>query len=120
MKKGIKKPKAIHVVKRNGKYVTVKSDAINFFFDEIKQMNEENSEWKLFNPQNARSSLIYNMFMAGCTLEEIAYLTDSPIAQVIKYIPDNLINKKGEKSWNRGKNPGRNNHPFKEIFDKNR
>ena len=84
--------------------------------DEIKKYKEQGVNWRLFNPQNTRSAAIYNMLCAGCSIEEIAYITDSTLIQLVKYLPDDIVEKNGEKEW-KSKNGGRDKHPFKEIFD---
>lgn len=114
--KGLKKPKAIYVFKKNGTYSTVGTDTINAVFDDIKKYTEPGINWHLFNPQNTRGSAIYNMLCAGCSIEEIAYITDSPIQQLIKYLPDDIVDKNGAKKW-RTKNSGREKHPFSIIFE---
>lgn len=115
-KRGIKKPSSIYVFKKNGVYTSVGTDTINAVFDEIKKYKEEGVNWRLFNPQNTRSAAIYNMLCAGCSIEEIAYITDSALIQLVKYLPDDIVEKNGEKEW-KSKNGGRDKHPFKEIFD---
>lgn len=115
-KRGIKKPSAIYVFKKNGIYTTVGTDTINAVFDDIKRYTEQGVNWKLFNPQNTRSAAIYNMLCAGCSIEEIAYITDSSIVQLIKYLPDDIVDKNGERKW-KNRNGGKDIHPFKEIFD---
>lgn len=56
------------------------------------------------------------MLCAGCSIEEIAYITDSTLVQLEKYLPDDIVDKNGEKGW-KSKNGGRDKHPFKKIFD---
>lgn len=115
-RRGIKKPSSIYVFKKNGVYTSVGTDTINAVFDEIKKYNEQGVNWRLFNPQNTRSAAIYNMLCSGCSIEEIAYITDSTLVQLEKYLPYDIVDKNGEKEW-KSKNGGRDKHPFKKIFD---
>lgn len=115
-KKGLKKPSAIYLFKKNGVYSTVGTDSINAVFDEIKKYNDDGVNWKLFNPQNARASAIYRMLCSGCSIEEIAYISDSPVQQLIKYLPDDIVDYNGARKW-RTKIGGKEKHPFKDSFD---
>lgn len=115
-RRGIKRPSSIYVFKKNGVYTSVGTDTINAVFDEIKKYKEKGVNWKLFNPQNTRSAAIYNMLCAGCSIEEIAYITDSNLVQLEKYLPDDIVDKNGEREW-KNKNGGKDKHPFREIFD---
>lgn len=102
--------------KKNGVYSTVGTDSINAVFDEIKKYDDDGGNWKLFNLQNARASAIYRMLCSGCSIEEIAYITDSPVQQLIKYLPDDIVDYNGARKW-RTKIGGKEKHPFKDSFD---
>lgn len=115
-KKGLRKPSAIYVAKKNGVYSTVGTDTINSVFEEIKKYSDPDVNWKLFNPQNTRASAIYNMLCEGCSIEEIAYITDSPINQLVKYLPDEIVDKNGGRKW-KNKGGGREKHPFNSLFE---
>lgn len=69
--------------------------------------------------QTIRASLILNMYEAGCTLEEISYLTGAPISGMLQpnLISDDMINRNGEKNWKNGTKSGQSKHPFNEIFN---
>ena len=111
-------PKSIYVTKHNGKYYPVKSDTINMLFDEdIKKLQEKEVDWKILNPQSTRAMLIYNMFASGCTIEHIAYLTGATVSQIMRYIPNSIIEEMGKKKWEKKQDTGRNQHPYKKIFD---
>ena len=122
MKKNYKErgvnPKSIYVTKHKGKYYPIKSDTINMLFDEdIKKIQERDVDWKVLNPQTTRAMLIYNMFVNGCTIEHIAYLTGATVSQIMRYIPNSVIEEAGKKTWEKKQDTGRNQHPYKEIFD---
>ena len=111
-------PKSIYVTKHNGKYYPVKSDTINMLFDEeIKTLQEKEVDWKILNPQSTRAMLIHNMFKSGCNIEHIAYLTGATVSQIMRYIPNNVIEEAGKKKWEKKQDSGRSQHPYKEIFD---
>ena len=112
----MRKPSAIYLFKKNGIYATVGTDTINAVFEEIKKYSEPNINWQLFNPQNTRASAIYNMLCEGCSIEEIAYITDSSIVQLVKYLPDEIVDKNGEKKW-KIKGGGKERHPFNMLFE---
>lgn len=114
--KGIKKPSAIYVYKKKDKYSAVSANSISAVFEEIKHFTEIGSDCAKINPQNSRAAVIYNMLCAGCTIEEIAYITDATLSQLIKYLPDEIVKRNGEKQW-KSKSGGRYKHPFKELFD---
>jgi len=112
------KAKAIYVSKKGSRYLPVNKDSVNAVFDEdIKKINEGDESWKLFNPQNTRALLISAMFDSGCSLEEISYLTGASVSQILRYVTNEQIIKAGEKRWKNGSKKGKDNHPFKDIFD---
>ena len=39
------------------------------------------------------------MLIAGCSIEEIVYITDSPLSQLVKYLPADIIIKNGARKW---------------------
>lgn len=112
----IKNPTAIYVYKKGERYLPVSSNSISAVFEEIKKYTEEDINWTMFNPQNLRGEVIYKMLCAGCTIEEISYITDTSLSQLVRYLPDDIIKKNGEKEW-KCKNSGRFKHPFREFFD---
>lgn len=57
------------------------------------------------------------MFDSGCSLEEISYLTGASVSQILRYVTNEQIIKAGEKRWKNGSKKGKDNHPFKDIFD---
>ena len=115
-KRGIRNPSAIYVYKKGKKYLPVSTNSISAVFEEIKKYTEENINWTMFNPQNLRGEVIYKMLCSGCTIEEISYITDTSLSQLVRYLPDDIIKRNGEKEWKR-KNGDRFNHPFREFFD---
>lgn len=103
-----------------GKNTPVTVHIINSFFKEgIHRFDDENINWSDFNLQNIRNSLILRLYRAGCSLDEIAYLTGTPIASMIgpKMITEEMIRNSGEKSWKNGIKSGRLKHPFDKIFN---
>ena len=56
------------------------------------------------------------MLCEGCSIEEIAYITDSSIVQLVKYLPDEIVDKNGEKKW-KIKGGGKERHPFNMLFE---
>ena len=115
--KGIS-PKSIYVTKHKGKYYPIKSDTINMLFDEeIKTLQESGIDWTVLNPQSTRAMVIYNMFRSGCNMEHIAYLTGATVSQIMRYIPNNIVEEAGKKTWEKKQDTGRNQHPYREIFD---
>lgn len=114
--KGLRKPSAIYVVKKNGSYGTVGTDTINDVFRNIKNNEAFEGEDVLFNPQVTRASAIRSMLCAGCSIEEISYITGAPLSQLIRYFPDEIVLKNGQKKWN-AKGGGKDRHPFGSIFD---
>ena len=114
------KPKWIYVKKHNGKYSPANINVLNGLFKEgIHKLQVGNTDWSAFNIQTIRASLIINMYDAGCTLEEISYLTGAPISGMLQpdIISDDMIKRAGEKSWKNGIKSGQSKHPFNELFN---
>lgn len=117
-----KKVKATNIcISTHGKKNTpITVHIINSFFKEgIHRFDDENINWSDFNLQNIRNSLILHLYRAGCSLDEIAYLTGTPIASMIgpKMITEEMVKNSGEKSWKNGIKSGRLKHPFDPIFN---
>ena len=51
----------------------------------------------LYRLQNVRRTIIIKMYESGCSLEEIAYSTDSSVNKILKYILAELIKKEEKK-----------------------
>lgn len=110
----------ICILTHGGKYRPANVNTINSFFKEgVHQFKEGNVNWNEFNLQNIRASLIINLFKAGCSLEEISYLTGVPISSIMRpdVISDEMIKKSGEKSWKSGIKSGQIKHPFNSLFN---
>lgn len=93
---------------------------VNGFFKEgIHKLKIGDTDWSAFNLQTIRASLIINLYEAGCTLEEISYLTGAPISGMLRLnlISDDLIKRAGERSWKNGTKSGQSKHPFNELFN---
>lgn len=106
--------------KGKGKVSPISIYVVNGFFKEgIHKLQIGNTDWTAFNLQTIRASLILNMYEAGCTLEEISYLTGAPISGMLQpnLISDDMINRNGEKNWKNGTKSGQSKHPFNEIFN---
>lgn len=114
------KAKWIYVKKNKGKYTSVTEHVINGLFqDGIHKFQTGNTDWKAFNLQTVRASLITNLYCAGCSLEEISYLTGSPISGILQLdvIKEETIRKAGEKSWRyEKKGCGQDKHPYNKLF----
>lgn len=115
-KRGLKNPKAVYVCKHNGTYKIVEPNVISDIFNDIKKCNKIKCNKKYFNTQNTRVSAIKNMLVAGCSIEEIVYITDSPLSQLNRYLPNEIISRNGERKW-KIKSGGKYKHPFKVFFD---
>ena len=115
-KRGIKSPKAIYVTKYNGKCKIVEMDVISDIFNDVKKCDKIEKDRRYFNPQNTRASAIKNMLIAGCSIEEIVYITDSPLSQLVKYLPADIIIKNGARKW-KTKAGGKYKHPIKKMVD---
>ncbi len=114
--KGVK-PTAINVIRKGEKYFPAKKDTVNALFDEdIKIMDKNNERINTLTPQKMRAIVIYNMCKCGCTLDEVSYLTNATVSQILRYVPEDVIEKNGMKIWRSGKKDGRRHHPYKEIF----
>lgn len=114
------KAKWIYVKKYHGKCSTVTENVINGFFkDGIHKLQVGDTDWMAFNLQTIRASLIINMYIEGCSLEEIYYLTGAPISGMLQpdIINDEMIKKAGEKRWKNGAKSGQSKHPFNKLFD---
>ena len=114
------KPKWIYVKKHNGSYSTASINVFNGLFKEgIHKLQVGNTDWTAFNIQTIRASLITNMYDAGCSLEEISYLTGAPISGMLQpeIISEDMIRRAGEKSWKNGTKSGQSKHPFNELFN---
>lgn len=95
--KGVK-PTAINVIRKGEKYLPAKKDTVNAVFDEdIKAMDKENERINTLTPQKMRAIVIYNMCKCGCTLDEVPYLTNATVAQILRYVPEDIIQKNGMK-----------------------
>ena len=80
-------------------------------------MDKNNERINTLTPQKMRAIVIYNMCKCGCTLDEVSYLTNATVSQILRYVPEDVIEKNGMKIWRSGKKDGRRHHPYKEIFD---
>lgn len=114
------KAKCIYIIKSKGKYAPASINVVNGFFnDGIQKLQIGDTDWSAFNSQTVRASLINKMYDAGCTLEEISYLTGAPISGILQpdIINDDLIRRSGEKSWKNGSKSGQSKHPFNDLFN---
>lgn len=114
------KAKWIYIKRYKGTYEPANINVINGLFkDGIHKLEDGNTDWSAFNLQTIRSSLIINLFNAGCSLEEIYYLTGAPISSILQLdgITDVIMKKSGEKSWKSGTKNGQSKHPFNDLFD---
>lgn len=91
-------------------------DVISDIFNDVKKCDKIEKDRKYFNPQNTRASAIKNMLIAGCSIEEIVYITDSPLSQLVKYLPADIIIKNGARKW-KTKTGGKYKHPIKKMVD---
>lgn len=110
----------ICLITHGGKNKPITINIINGFFKEgIHRFDDVNINWKDFNLQNIRNSLILHLYRAGCCLDEIAYLTGTPIASLIdpKMLTEEMIRISGEKCWKNGIKGGKFKHPFDKIFN---
>ena len=112
--KGVK-PTAINVIRKGEKYFPAKKDTVNALFDEdIKIMDKNNERINTLTPQKMRAIVIYNMCKCGCTLDEVSYLTNATVSQILRYVPEDVIEKNGMKIWRSGKKDGRRQHRSEE------
>ena len=89
------------------------------FKDGIHKLQIGETDWCAFNVQTIRASLFIRLYEAGCSLEEISYLTVAPVSSILQpdIINEDMIKKAGEKSWKNGAKSGHSKHPFNEIFN---
>lgn len=95
----------IYVKKHKGNLSPANINVLNGLFkDGIHKLKIGNTDWSAFNIQTIRASLIVNMYDAGCSLEEISYLSGAPISGMLQpdIINDDMIKKAGERSWKNG------------------
>lgn len=114
------KAKWIYVKKYNGSYAPININIINGLFkDGIHKLKIGETDWSAFSVQTIRASLFIKMYEAGCTFEEISYLTGAPVSSILQQeiINEDMIKKMGEKSWKNGSKSGQSKHPFNEIFN---
>ncbi|MBQ1192910.1 MAG: type I restriction enzyme HsdR N-terminal domain-containing protein [Lachnospiraceae bacterium] len=114
------KAKWIYVKKYNGSYTPININVINGLFkDGIHKLQIGETDWSAFNVQTIRASLFIRLYEAGCSLEEISYLTGAPVSSILQpeIINEDMIKRAGEKSWKNGTKSGQSKHPFNEIFN---
>lgn len=114
------KAKWIYIKKYKGGISSVTENVINGLFkDGIHKLQTGDTDWSAFNLQTIRASLITNLYDAGCSLEEICYLTGAPISGMLQLdiVNDEMIRKAGEKGWKYGTKCGQGKHPFNKLFD---
>ncbi|GEM_PF-5619546 len=110
----------IYGTKKSGGYYSVKEDVVNVLFSEdLDTFKKEHPRWKTITAQEMRGCVIYNMHEKGYSIDEIAYLSNASITQILRYIKNETALNNGESLWQKesGEESRRKMHPFQAIFD---
>ena len=99
-----------------GKYKKVNESTINDVFNKLKNVNICEELWTFFSPQYVRNCLVYRLFEAGFSLEQIIYYTGVDIKKISNYISSDRIIEEGKKRYNNGMKQNAI-HPFKSVVD---
>lgn len=94
----------------------VNETTINRWFDKLKKIDADNDMWSDFSPQYVRKCLIFRMFEAGFSIEQIAYYTGLDLIKLANYIPIDVLFDEGKKRLKKGiKQKAR--HPFESVVN---
>jgi hypothetical protein len=96
-----------------GKFNRYKDNSINYIFNCLCCIDENNPVWKSFSPQNIRNWLIRKLFYNHYSIEEISYLTGMDLINIAKLITDDDIVKRVELT----KKSHKKLHPFHKYFE---
>lgn len=111
--------------KKKIEYVLLKRDkniykkatvgVINFVFDDLQHIDENDVIWKHFSPQYVRDCLIKEMFNIGYSIEQIVYETNLNLFNISSYLSYEDILKRGkERANNKIFKPS---HPYENVVN---
>jgi len=99
-------------LKYKNKFIPISAGQVNYIFDILADIDENDSNWKLLNPTFIRTSLIKQLFINNYPLEEIVYLTGADLTSISKIITlDEIV----EQVKSRGKKVIKT-HPFNKFL----
>ncbi|WP_295067192.1 tyrosine-type recombinase/integrase [Ruminococcus sp.] len=110
------KSKYVFTSRTGSKNEKANASTLNDVFNRLKNIRNNEGFWSFFSPQYVRNCLVYRMFEAGFSLEQIIYFTGIDIKKISNYISSDKIIEEGKKRYRSGM---KSNvvHPFKKVVD---